>query len=153
MDYGSFCCVVGGLELGCVGYVTALDVISILALFSSPRTGRRAKVKTGIGKGDGEKRAYHRSSSNKRPISKIVQIFAIHVRSLILLPPEVLSCSPCAQENAVEVCADDLVVVAHFAFERSALCPWDTGVGDENVQAAIEFFDLFLDCSVELVFV
>jgi len=50
-----------------------------------------------------------------------------------------------AVERTIEVGADDFMVVGDFAFEGGALGPRDAGVGDEDVEAAVELFDLGVD--------
>ena len=96
---------------------------------------------------------YHRSRSNERAVRIILKFLAVDIRALVFLPPEVLARGTSAQECTIEINSDDFVVMADLTVESRALCPWDTGVGDEDIKTAVELFDLLLHGSFERVFV
>lgn len=83
----------------------------------------------------------HTSSSHEATVGIVVQLLAVHRSHLFLLASPVLASGSSAVEGAVEIGSDDLAVVVDFAVEHGALSPWDTGIGDEDVETAIEFLD------------
>jgi hypothetical protein len=63
---------------------------------------------------------------------------------LLLLAPDG-STATGAVESAVEVGVDDLFVVVELAVDHGTLGPGDAGVGNEDVEAVVEFGDLCFD--------
>ncbi len=83
----------------------------------------------------------HASRSNEAAVGVILKLLAMHACSLHLLAPPVQTGSPGTVEGAVEIGGDDLAVMIDLSVKHRPLCPRDTGIGDEDVEAAIEFFD------------
>lgn len=44
-------------------------------------------------------------------------------------------------EGSVQIGGDDLLVVGDLAVEHGTLCPWDAGVGDEDIETAAKVGD------------
>jgi hypothetical protein len=56
-----------------------------------------------------------------------------------------LASSASTVECTIEICGHYFAVMFNLAIEGRALGPWDTGVGNEDVQTAIELRDDFID--------
>lgn len=101
----------------------------------------------------------HTSRSDKRSTSEVLERLAIDRCAFLLLASPVLPSSAGTVECAVEIGCDDFAVVVNFSVEHGALGPGDTGIGDEDVEAAIEFLDDVVDgfldgfvlCDINLV--
>lgn len=101
----------------------------------------------------------HAGGSHEATIGEALELLAVHIGTLLLLAPPVRSSGPGTVESAVEVGGHNLVVVGDFTIEHGTLRPWDTSVGNENVETTIELLgnlvDRFLDtigiCDVYLV--
>lgn len=102
----------------------------------------------------------HTRRAHKATITIILQLLAIQpLTAVLVLAAPNFSRSAGAVEDAVQVGGDDFVVVRELAVDHSALGPRDTGVSDEDVEAAIEIahvglhdlFDIFFACHVALV--
>ena len=87
----------------------------------------------------------HTRCSDKGTIRIILQLPARHRRHLLLLTSPMGGGRTGAIEGAVEVGRDDLAVVINFPIEHGSLCPGDTGIGNEDVEATVEFFDDLVD--------
>lgn len=102
----------------------------------------------------------HTRSSDKTPLPKRrLQRLSIDSSLLLLLPSPMYSGNSRTVKRAVQIRRHHFTVVVQLARYRSALCPWDAGVGDEDVEAAVELADCGLDgggygvvgCYVDLV--
>ncbi len=82
--------------------------------------------------------ARHGRRSDERPALEAVEPV------LPLLAPHRTAGSG-AVEGAVEIGADDLLVVVDLTVDHGALGPGDAGVGDEDVETVVEFGDLGFD--------
>lgn len=80
----------------------------------------------------------HGSSSHEAAVGEIGELVAVDVSALLLLTAPVRRGGPGAVECAVKVDVHDVAVVLDGSIHHGTLGPRDTGVGDENVQAAIE---------------
>ena len=87
----------------------------------------------------------HAGRSDKRTIGVILQLVARHRRHLLLLTSPMGGGGTGTIKSTVEVGSDDLAVVINLPIEHRSLCPGDTGIGNEDVEAAIEFFDDLVD--------
>lgn len=87
----------------------------------------------------------HTSGSNKATIAVVLQLLAGHGSHFLLLTSPMCTGSTGTVKGAVEIGCDNLAVMVNLAVEHGTLCPWDTGVGDEDVEAATEFLDDLID--------
>ena len=101
---------------------------------------------------DVDNMAAHTRCSNKAAILE-VNLIAIAISAFFSLSPPVLTCCTGAVERAVQVGVHDVVVVFDLAIEHGSLCPRDAGIGNENVEAAIELLDDFVDTLLYVLFV
>ena len=83
----------------------------------------------------------HASSSNETTVGIILELLAMHAGAFHFLTPPVCTGSLGAVVGAIKVGGNDLAVMVNFPVQHSSLCPWDTSVGDEDVETAIELFD------------
>jgi hypothetical protein len=83
----------------------------------------------------------HGSSGNEAAVSEVSELVAVDISALLLLTAPVRSGSPGAVECAVQVNVHDVAVVLDRSIHHGTLGPWDTSVGNEYIQAAIEFLD------------
>lgn len=74
-----------------------------------------------------------------------LQRFAINSRLFLLLTSPMYSSDSRAVERAIQIRRDDFTVMVQFAFDSCALCPWDAGIGNEDVETAVEVADCGLD--------
>lgn len=75
----------------------------------------------------------HARGCHEAAVSEALELVAIGVRSLLLLASPVSASGSCAIEGAVQVGGHNLAVVIDLPVEHGTLCPWDPGVGDEDV--------------------
>lgn len=87
----------------------------------------------------------HGSSGNEAARGVVGQGLASKGGTLVLLATPVLGSGPGRVVSAVKVSLDDITVVVDRAVNHGALGPGDTGVGDKDVQAAIEVLDRLVD--------
>lgn len=83
----------------------------------------------------------HTRSSNKAAVCETLQFFAVNVGTLLLLASPVSTSGFGTVECAVQIGSDNLTVVINFSVKHGALHPWDTSIGNENVEATVEFFN------------
>ena len=87
----------------------------------------------------------HTGCGNKAAICVVLQLVAMHVRSLIFLTSPVDTSGSGTVVGAVEIGSNDLAVVINLSVEHCSLSPWNTSIGNEDVKAAIEFLDDLVD--------
>ena len=87
----------------------------------------------------------HTRSCHEAAISEALELVAIQIRPLLLLAPPVGPSGFGAVIGAVQIGGHNLTVVIDLPVEHGALCPRDPGVGNEDIQTAIELFDDFGD--------
>lgn len=87
----------------------------------------------------------HGGSSHETTVCEVGELVAIQVSALLLLPAPVASSSLGAIECAVQIDADNIAVVFDRAVHHRTLGPGNTGVGNENVQTAVEVLDNSVD--------
>jgi hypothetical protein len=80
-----------------------------------------------------------------------VDLVAVEVRAFLRLAPEVLAGGPRAVEGAVKVGAHHLPVVLQLPVDSRALRPRDARIGNEDIEAAVEFLDDLVDRLVDVV--
>lgn len=85
----------------------------------------------------------HTRSSNKAAVCEALKFVAVNVGTLLLLASPVSTGGSGTVECAVQIGSDNLTVVINFPVKHGTLCPWNTSIGDENVEATVEFFDDF----------
>lgn len=85
--------------------------------------------------------AAHRSSSDKAAVGEVGELVAVDIGALLLLSPPVGGGGLAAVEDSVEVNADHIAVVVQRPVDHRTLDPGNTGVGNENIQAAVEVLD------------
>ena len=72
------------------------------------------------------------------------QLLAKGVHTTLVLLAEDLARGSGAVEDAVEICRHDGFVVRELAIDHPTLSPGDTGIGDEDVEAAAEVANAFV---------
>lgn len=87
----------------------------------------------------------HRGSSHEATVVEVGEGFSIEVGTLLLLALPVGSSSLGAVEGTVQVNANNLGVVGKRTVHHGALGPWNTSVGNENIQTAVEIADRLVD--------
>ena len=80
----------------------------------------------------------HARGSDKASVGEVLELLAIGGGALLLLAAPVLTSRAGRVEGSIEIGGDDLLVVGNLSVEHSALGPWDTRVGDEDIEAAAE---------------
>ena len=85
--------------------------------------------------------ATHRRSGDEAAVGVVLERLAINGRLLLVLAAPVACGGASAVEGAVKVGADDLAVVVNLTVGHGALGPGDAGVGNEDVEAAVELLD------------
>lgn len=101
----------------------------------------------------------HGSGSNKAAVGVVLQLLSIDICSLLLLASPDVGSRPGAVESSIEIGIDNVSVVIELTLGHGTLGPWDSGVGDEDVETAVEllddgsygFFDRFRILDVDLV--
>ena len=90
----------------------------------------------------------HAGSCNKAPLPEWrLQLLPINRSLLLLLSSPVYACNPSTVECAIQIRGNHLPVVIQLAYNCWALCPWYTRVGNEDIEAAVEFSDYGFDRS------
>ena len=87
----------------------------------------------------------HRRRGHKAPIAEVLQRLPVQVSPLFLLSLPVGRGRPSAVEGPVEVNPHHLGVVAKRAIDHGALCPRHSGIGDKDVQTAVEVLDALVN--------
>lgn len=87
----------------------------------------------------------HASSGDERAIGVVLQLLAVQSGSLLLLPSPVRGGGLGAVEGTVQVGHDDVLVVVDLAIDHGTLGPWNTRVGDEDIETAVELLDDVVD--------
>lgn len=93
----------------------------------------------------------HRGGGDKAATSEVLELVAEDVGALDLLSPPVSSGRLGTVVGAVQVGVDDIQVVVNGAVHHGALGPWDTRVGDEDVEAAVEVLDGLVHSLLDLL--
>ena len=101
----------------------------------------------------------HAGRGNEASIPEALDGIPMDSRAFLLLPPPMLASILGAVEGAVQICGDDLAIMAVVAIQHWTLCPRDPSVGDEDVEAAVKFADygvngffyLKVMCDIDLV--
>ena len=83
----------------------------------------------------------HTGSSNEATVGVVLQLLAGHGGHLLLLTSPMGTCSTSTVEGAVKIRCDYLAVMVNLPVEHGTLCPRDPGIGDEDVETAVEFLD------------
>ena len=82
----------------------------------------------------------HTRGGNETSQLEILQPFAIQVRPLHLLASPVEAGGVSTVIHAVHIGRHDVLVMFDLTVEKVALRPWNAGICNQNVEAAIEFF-------------
>jgi hypothetical protein len=82
-----------------------------------------------------------------------IDLVAIDVGALLGLSPPVETRGTRAIERTIQVCIHHVMVVFDLAVEHRALRPRDAGIGNKNIEAAIEFLDNFVYHRVDMLLV
>jgi hypothetical protein len=83
----------------------------------------------------------HGRRSYESALCKAFQLLAVNGCAFLLLAAPMLTGSASAVECTVEICGYYFAVVVDLAIEGGTLGPWDSRIGDEDVEAAIELID------------
>ena len=81
----------------------------------------------------------HTRSGNKAAVCETLKFVAVNVGTLLLLASPVSTSGFGTVECAVQIGSDNLTVVINFSVKHGTLRPWDTSIGNENVEATVEF--------------
>jgi hypothetical protein len=91
----------------------------------------------------------HARGRDKAAVGEVLELLAIGGGALGLLAAPVLTRCACGVERAVEIGGDDLLVVGELTVERGTLCPWDSRVRNEDVEAAAEIRNGLINCLLD----
>ena len=101
---------------------------------------RLSSIISSLQLGDIDNMPTHTGSCNKAPLPEWrLQLLPINRSLLLLLPSPVYACNPSTVECAIQIRGNHLPVVIQLAYNCWALCPWYTRVGNEDIEAAVEF--------------
>lgn len=87
----------------------------------------------------------HGCRSDEAAISKVGQFLPIEVGTVFLLSPPVCSGSASAVEGAVQVAVHYCGIVLDRAVNHRPFSPGNSGIGNKDIQTAIEFLDNGVD--------
>ena len=87
----------------------------------------------------------HASCSNETAIGEVLELLAMHIGSFLLLTSPVCTGRLGAVVGAVEIGGHDLAVMVNLSVQHRSLGPGYPGVGNEDVEAAIELLDNLID--------
>lgn len=82
----------------------------------------------------------HGSGGHKAAIGEVVKCVTVDIGTLLLLSPPVGCCRPGAVKGTVQIDIDHILVVVQRTVNHGTLSPGNTGIGNENVQSAVEVF-------------
>ena len=102
--------------------------------------------------GDVDNHTAHTRRSNEAAILE-VDLVAVDVSAFFSLSPPVLACRTVAVERAIQVGVHHVMIVFDLAVEHGSLRPRDAGVGNENVETAVEFLDNLVDHLLDMLLV
>lgn len=97
--------------------------------------------------------AAHGGSGNKAAVGEVLQLVAKQVSALVFLTAPVSSSSTGTVPSGVKIGLHDVQVVLDRAIDTGTLGPWDTGIGDENIEAAAKVFDSLVNSLLGLLVV
>lgn len=100
--------------------------------------GRFGSIVCRLQLGEVDDVAAHRSRRNEAAVSEVGQLVTIGVGTLLLLSAPVGGGGSGAVKRSIKVNADDIAVMFKGAVHHRALGPGNTGVGNKNIQTAIE---------------
>lgn len=95
----------------------------------------------------------HGGSSDKASVGEVLELVTVQVGTLLLLSSPVSSGSASAVPGSVEIGLNNIEVVLDGPVNSATLGPWDTGIGDENVEATVEVLDGFVNSGLSLLLV
>lgn len=95
----------------------------------------------------------HGGGSDEASVSEVLELVAVQVGAFLLLSSPVSSGSASAVPGSVEIGLNNIEVVLDGTINSGALGPRDTGIGDENVEAAVEVLDSFVNGGLGLLLV
>jgi hypothetical protein len=82
----------------------------------------------------------HTGSCNKAPLPEWrLQLLPINRSLLLLLPSPVYAGNPSRIKCAIQIRGNHFPVVIQLAQDGWSLCPWYTRIGNEDIEAAVEF--------------
>lgn len=91
----------------------------------------------------------HGGRSDKATVSKVGELVAISISALFLLAPPVVGGVFGTVEGTVEINADYITVVLERTVDHGTLSPGNTGIGNEDVETAIEVLDDLIHCFLD----
>ena len=95
-------------------------------------------------------RATHARRPDEATVSKVLELLAVTINTLELLSTPDSASSTGTEERAVEIGGDDFAVVFDLAVDGRALGPGNARVGDEDVEAGVEFGHDLVDDGVDV---
>ena len=107
--------------------------------------GSLGAVVHGLQLRDVDDAAAHRRRRNEAAGQEVLQRLSIESRALVLLSAEVSSSGLGAPHDTVYVDRHDLAGLLSRTSDKIAILPSNARVGDEDVQAAVELLDNFVD--------
>lgn len=93
----------------------------------------------------------HARGCDEFAICIVFQLVPAEVRAFICLPLPVLGGRSSAVEHPIEIGGHHLAVMVNCSVRDGPLSPGYTGVGDEDVEAAVELLDNLVDEGFDLV--
>lgn len=103
--------------------------------------------------GDVDDMTAHRGSGDKASVGEVLKLVARQIGTLLLLSSPVSSSGASAIPCGIEIGLDNIEVVLDRAINSRALGPGNTGVSDENIEAAVEVLDGLIDGGLGLLLV
>lgn len=83
----------------------------------------------------------HRRCGDETSISEILQLLAVDIGALFFLASPMGGGCAGTVVNAVDICPYDFAVMIQVGIYHGPLGPGNTGVGNEDIEAPIEFLD------------
>lgn len=95
----------------------------------------------------------HAGCSNEAPTPESRdQFLTMTICPFLLLPSPMQAGRMCAVVDAIHIGSHDITVMLHSAIEKITLGPGNPSIGNEDVEAAIELVDDFIDFCFDVEF-
>lgn len=97
--------------------------------------------------------AAHGGSGNKAAVCEVLQLVAEQVGALVFLAAPVSGGSTGTVPGSVKVGLHNIQVVLDGTIDTSTLSPWNTSVGNKDIEAATKVIDSLVDGLLSLLVV